>query len=123
MVVLVGGRRDGALDLEGPEYGAHTADSFAQTWNVRRKATSAAELVAKVLLWTYLWEAGLLALFRQGTAALHSRPLTFLEPLGGRGGFWIFRCGSGASLSLFLFPQGSLAFKVRWSNAQAAEWD
>lgn len=52
---------DGALDLEVRELGALSADSFAEPWDVRREA-AAAEVVAKVSLWTYLREAGLLAL-------------------------------------------------------------
>lgn len=53
--------RDGAGALRGLELTARTADSLAEPWNVRRKATAVAEAVAKVLWWTPPREARLRA--------------------------------------------------------------
>lgn len=90
---------------------------------MRRRATAAAELVAKVLLWTYLWEAGLLALFRQGIAVPHSRPLAFLGPLEEEEAAEFSGMDQERRYPSSFSLRGSLSFKVRWSNAQAAAWD
>lgn len=58
---------DRALDPEGGSTEHTQPDSFTQPWDVRKRATAAAEVVAKISLWTYLWEADLLALFRLRT--------------------------------------------------------
>lgn len=58
---------DRALDPEGWRTVYTQPDSFTQPWNVKKRAIAAAEVVAKISLWTYLWEADLLALFRLRT--------------------------------------------------------